>query len=81
MKQQSMVIKCRYHQQIWFGDVPYTTPNKWDFDVTWPVNAAIPEDDTYESDDLLHLVDHIPDWILQHSGPFFVEILNRSETD
>lgn len=77
----SNVVKLRFHPQAWVNDyameVDPEGETDWEIDireVCWP----IPEDDSYESDEL-RLADAAPEWVRDWSGPFWVEILNRDE--
>lgn len=73
-----MNLKLKFHPQVWCND--YTVPCDPEGQTKWEVEffGVIPEDDTYESDDLRHLPG-TPEWIENWEGPFYIEVLNREE--
>jgi hypothetical protein len=74
-------LKLRFHPQAWVNgyaiDVDPEGETEWSID--WNPNEVPPDDDQYESDDLID--ENAPEWIQEfiHHGPFYVEILNRED--
>lgn len=74
----SVKLHIEFHPQAWVNDYAI------DVDPEGPTIAEvefsgveIPEDNSYESDDLRHLPG-CPTWWAEWSGPFWVCILNRA---
>lgn len=74
-------LKLRFHPQAWIND--YATEidpqGETEWSIEWPADRQPPDDDRYESDDLID--ENAPAWIQEaiYNGPFYIEVLNRDE--
>lgn len=78
VKDTCISLKCRFHPQAWINDyaIEADPEGETDFIALWPSDRAIPEQDTYQSDNLRH-DPRAPKWIQDWSGPFYIEILEE----
>lgn len=72
-----MKLHLRFHPQAWQND--YAIPVDPEGDTEWWSafdGVVVPDDDTYESDDLRYLPG-APQWVTDWAGPFYIEVLSR----
>ena len=74
-----MILSLKFHPQAWVNNYAIEAdpegPQEWEAE--WDGNAPIPDDNSFESDELRFLSS--PQWVREWRGPFYVEILNRDE--